>query len=585
MIAEVTNHLWQSTVFAFAAALVALAFRKNRAEVRYWLWLSASLKFLIPFSLLIGAGVRVWDALPAGKISEHIATPAVSQTMVNLTQPFTDAFGSASLVHRTTNWFPIAILCVWIFGFFCVALMRCPGWFRIRAAVRASLPLNITARIPVRSSATLLEPGVVGFLNPVLLLPEGILKKLTPQQLEAVLAHEQSHARRRDNLTSAFHMIVEAIFWFHPVVWWIGAKLLEERERACDEAVLSLGNEPSVYAEGILNVCKSYLESPLRCVSGVTGADLKLRIRTILSGRVAKDLSFGRKTVLIAATSMILGAPIFVGALVAPAVHERSMIVSIPQNANAAKFEKFVAEVVSIKRRDLNTTSDSWGMVPGSDTFSARNVSLMEIARVAFSIGHGSDGRVLGAPSWFTSDRYDIDAKVDGAVADALQKLPPDQRQHAIQHILLGILADRCKLVVHRETKELPIYTLVVGKGGLKLKEISPEKLDPSSRGVQMQSAGGPMVGRMATMEDLAQFVSYILGRTTVDKTGLAGNYDFTVKWTLDDAQGIAAESSEDIFKEHFFAAIQDQLGLKLESSRGPVEVIVIDRVERPSGN
>ncbi len=364
--------------------------------------------------------------------------------------------------------------------------------------------------------------------------------------------------------------------------------MVEERERACDEAVLKLGNErPQAVAQkrNTLNVCKSYLESPLQCVSGVTGSDLKLRIRAILSGRVAKDLSLGRKAVLVAATSIILGGPILVGALTAPSNREHSAVALIPQDVNAAKFEKFVAEVVSIKRSDLNTTADSWGIPPGSDTFSARNVSLMELARVAFSIGHGSDGRVLGAPSWFTSDRYDIDAKMDTAVADALQKLPQDQRQHAIQHILLGILADRCKLAVHRETKELPVYTLVVGKGGLKLKEISPEKFDPSARGVQMQGAGGPMVGRMATMEDLAQFISYILGRATVDKTGLTGNYDFTVKWTLDDAQGIAAESVEDIFKEHFFAAIQDQLGLKLESSKGPVEVIAIDRVERPSGN
>src|SRR5579864_1398465 len=277
MIREITNHLWQSTVFAAAVRLVAIAFRKNRAEVRYWLWLSASLKFLVPFSLLIGVGIRVWGALPAGKAVTQIAAPAVSSALVEITQPFPETFGYVTPVHHTTSWIPIAILTLWAFGFFCVALLRCRSWFRVQGAVRASTRINISATIPVRSSATLLEPGVVGFLRPVLLLPEGILKHLTPPQLEAVLAHEQCHADRRDNLTSAFHMVVEAIFWFYPAVWFIGARLVEERERACDEAVLAHGSEAQVYAEGILNVCKSYMGSPLRCMSGVTGSDLKKR--------------------------------------------------------------------------------------------------------------------------------------------------------------------------------------------------------------------------------------------------------------------------------------------------------------------
>ncbi len=327
MIGEITNHLWQSTIFAAVAALVTLAFRKNRAEVRYWLWLSASLKFLVPFSLLIGVGIRVWDMLPAENTAAQIATPSVSTAMVQITQPFSETFASAPAAHHTTSWIPIAILSLWAFGFFCVALMRCRSWFRIRGTVRASIPINIGATIPVRSSDGLLEPGVVGFLRPVLLLPEGILKTLTPSQLEAVLAHEQSHICRRDNLTSALHMIVEAIFWFHPVVWWIGAKLVEERERACDEEVLNLGNEPSIYAEGILNVCKSYLESPLRCVSARSRqADLKKRIRAILTERVAGDLNFGRKTALAVAVIAALALPIFVG-IDRRAIHSRSIAI------------------------------------------------------------------------------------------------------------------------------------------------------------------------------------------------------------------------------------------------------------------
>ena len=109
----------------------------------------------------------------------------------------------------------------------------------------------------MRESAELFEPGVFGVFRPVLLLPEGIIEKLTAAQLQAILAHELCHVRRRDNLATAMRMLVEAMFWFHPLVWWMGARLVEERERACDEEVLRKGSDPRTYAEGILKVASS----------------------------------------------------------------------------------------------------------------------------------------------------------------------------------------------------------------------------------------------------------------------------------------------------------------------------------------
>ena len=95
--------------------------------------------------------------------------------------------------------------------------------------------------VPVLLSSAKIEPGIFGIVRPVLLLPEGILERLTAEQMRAVVAHEMEHVRRRDNLTFAVHMVVEALFWFFPPVWWIGARLIEERERACDEAVVAAG--------------------------------------------------------------------------------------------------------------------------------------------------------------------------------------------------------------------------------------------------------------------------------------------------------------------------------------------------------
>jgi bla regulator protein blaR1 len=592
MIGEITNHLWQSTVFALAVALLAVAFRKNRAEVRYWLWLSASLKFLIPFSLLIGVGIRMWDALPAGKIASHIAAPTVSQTMVEITQPFPETFAQVSSAQHANNWIPIAILSLWVFGFFCVALMRACSWFRIRAAVRASAPINITAAIPVRSSATLLEPGVVGFLRPVLLLPEGIRKKLTPPQLEAVLAHEEGHIRRRDNLTSAFHMLVETIFWFHPIVWWIGAKLLEERERACDEAVLKLGNEPQIYAAGILNVCKSYLESPLRCVSGVTGSDLKKRIRAILLERAAGDLNFARKLALVLTGIAAIASPIFVGLIGAPLIRAQS----------AARPE---FEVISIKPDRSEGGNVSIGYEAGR--FTVRNFSLKRLINNAYS-----PRKIVGDPSWIGSEKYDIDAKVEDALAEKLRKLPIDQQLAPVMLMLQSALEERFQLKVSHESQELPVYALVVAKGGPKLTPTTLPPFDPEQQGaandhtrVNGNAAPGTRGMRMPEYGNLivtGQSIGVILGmlsrelggQIVLDQTELKGEYDFTLKWTPDTGfSASVANSGQDSGTAllpdpsgiSIFTALREQLGLKLETKRAPVDVMVITHVERPSGN
>src|ERR1700733_11333800 len=175
--------------------------------------------------------------------------------------------------------------------------------------------------IQVMSSSSRLEPGVFGIRKPMLLLPEGIANRLTPEQLRAVVAHEMWHVRRRDNLTAAIHMLVEAVFWFYPLVWWIRARLVEERERACDEAVLQSGSDAEAYAEGIISVCKSYVESPVQCVSGISGADLKKRIvRIMAEDAVACGLDLYKKILLSTAAMLALALPIAFGLLRIPEV-------------------------------------------------------------------------------------------------------------------------------------------------------------------------------------------------------------------------------------------------------------------------
>jgi beta-lactamase regulating signal transducer with metallopeptidase domain len=318
MIGQLTSHLWQSTFFALAAGLLTLAFRGNRARVRYWLWLAASLKFLIPFALLVTLGGRLHLAPVAQKVATPVLSYAeyASSAVETMAQPFSGPLTAAPAAPHTVSRTPIFIFGLWLCGFVALALMRVRGWLRILGAVRSGTPIDIPASVEVRLSPGLLEPGVVGLARPVLLLPDGILERLTAPQLEAVIAHELCHVRRRDNLFAAVHMVVEALFWFHPLVWWIGARLLEERESACDEEVLTLGNQPRVYADAILGVCKLYVESPLACVSGVTGADIRKRVEAIMANRIGLGLNYAKRLVLICAGVAALVGPVGVGVLI-----------------------------------------------------------------------------------------------------------------------------------------------------------------------------------------------------------------------------------------------------------------------------
>jgi uncharacterized protein (TIGR03435 family) len=599
MIAELTDHLWQSTIFAVVAGLMTVAFRKNRAQVRYCLWLSASLKFLLPFSLLMSLGSRLEWAPATRKIA---AAPAVAFTMVQVSQPFSGALPLAPVTRRSTrDEAAIGMFAVWVCGFLTIVLIRSRGWRRIRAAVRSSTPLAFPAitGIEIRSSRGLLEPGVVGLFHPILLLPAGIVERLTPRQLEALLAHELCHVRRRDNITSGIHMVVEAVFWFHPLVWWIGARLVEERERACDEAVLSLGNQPHDYAEGILSVCKNYLESPLTCVSGVTGSDLKKRIQAILTGNAPGRLNFAKKFALAAAAMVAVAVPIVVGIISAADVRAQSQPgIALSAGAVAPKFE-----VASIKR------GPSWSeparhpmgvrMDPGG-RLQAQNAPLMLLIQRAYGV---QAFQVVGGPAWIDTAGYNIEAK---------PKSNTDRKQMWL--MLQTLLADRFKLALHKETRELPAYDLKVAKGGPKLP--APTAADcisrpPGARPTPPEPwqtdcgyVAGPygttgllhLEGSKVHMADFIRTLELVLGQPVLDKTEFTRYFSLNLTFTADeDTIGLPGYGGpgdpggtrlpEDPDQPNIFAALKEQLGLKLVSAKGPVEVLVVDHVERPTPN
>jgi bla regulator protein blaR1 len=327
------NHLWQSTLCAGIVGLLTLVVRKNHARTRYWLWLAASLKFLIPFSLFISVGSHLaWTRIPAETDARlYRAMNEISQPFTQSKAPMNSGILSSTASLVVGRALSAALAGVWVSGFILVLSFWYLRWRKVSTAMRRAVPLRegrevealrrmervggMRGHIEILLSSASLEPGVFGIVHPVLLWPDGISRHLENAHLEAIVAHEVWHVRRRDNLAAALHMLIEAVFWFHPLVWWLGVRLVEEREHACDEAVLALGGERQVYAESILKTCEFCVGSPLVCISGVTGADLKKRIVRIMTPREARKLNFSKKLLLSAAALMTIAVPMMFGLL------------------------------------------------------------------------------------------------------------------------------------------------------------------------------------------------------------------------------------------------------------------------------
>ena len=599
MTGEMANHLWQSTLFALVAACLTVAFRNNQARVRYWLWFSASLKFFVPFAVLIGVGSQL-EWAPA---TQQIAAPAVASAIAQIGQPFAGTWSTASTSAPASpvvafDWTPIAMLGVWLAGAVALVCVRFRMWLRIRAAVHASRPWKapdpgMCHSAEVRSAPGLMEPGVVGWWRPILLVPAGIEDHLTPRQLAAVLAHELCHIRRRDNVTATIHMLVEAVFWFHPMVWWIGARLVEERERACDEDVLIEFGEPQAYAEGILNVCKRYAAARVACVSGVSGANLRKRIEAIMTNRIGRRLTVARRITIAVAGMAAVALPVVVGAINAPAARDAG---PGPQAPGVAPQEPRF-EVVSVKRNTVGGLGSYEGVQPGG-RYMVTNLPVSQVIRSAYNI---PTRQITGDPDWVRGERYDIQAKApDGGAVTA----------EALTAMLQAMLADRFKLKVRRETRDSPVYELVVARDdrrlGENLRQTSADCVAAIGSGTVgpppppipraddavpcgMNNAGGNrLVAGGRTIGQLATTLSVQVQRMVVDKTGLTGLFDIDLQFQPDPlgdggvpgAPVRRLPTRSDV--PPLMTAIEEQLGLKLQAARGAVEYVVIERVERP---
>ena len=295
-----------------------------------------------------------------------------------------------------------------------------------------------------------------------------------------------------------------------------------------------------------------------------------------------------RKVFLSIAALTSLAIPIAFGAA-------RAMSIQTQSQPSAFNPSDFKFDVVSIKPNKSGT--DAFEVHNPFDAFGGTNYSLEMLIHDAYGIYE--EYRYLGAPNWVSSDRYDIEMKLDSVTADRLQTLSSADRKVAWEHMIQTVLSERFGLKAHRDTREFPVYFLVVAKGGPKLRESKPNPDDPKApkNAVWHESMKNGMMimpAQLMPIEQLASRLSSIVGRVVLDRTGLPGRYDFTLQFadersarpiSVGTGNGQPVPSAQDPDDVSVFKALQDQLGLKLESGKGPIEIIVIDHIERASGN
>lgn len=431
MIGALLDHLWQSTLFCGGVWLLTFGLRANGAALRHWLWMLASLKFLVPFSLLYSLGSL------AGVLPPVAAQPDLLDGALSAASPVVSptSFLSVSISPDSTASFGLeaALLGVWATGASLVLLRWLAAWRAVDGISRAARPAP-GASPDAWITDEDIEPSAARVFHPVVLLPAALLGKLTTPQLEAVLAHEREHISRHDNLKASLHRIVETLFWFHPLVWWIGRRMLEERERACDEAVVDRGHDPADYAAGILAVCqhcRAHERHGPALLSSATAGNLTQRVREILAAARPRALGFVKAGVLCACTMIVATVPVFAGAFDF-ALHRYQLMRSHANALGAAEISLSPAAPGAPPHQTVHVNGDRVVI---------RNSSLRDLVALAYGV---ESWKIVGFDSLLDDARYDVLARLPRPVDE-----PEHFDPHALQGVVTKLLAYRFGMEIH----------------------------------------------------------------------------------------------------------------------------------------
>ena len=390
---------------------------------------------------------------------------------------------------------------------------------------------------------------------------------LTSTQLEAVLAHELGHVRRNDYLVNMIQIVVETLFFYHPVVWWTSRQIRLEREVCCDDIAVAACGNAAEYARGLAELARRQL-TPLAQMA--TGGPLVYRVRRLL-GLAPRELAAGDLAGVVAMAIAVGGI-----------VFHMDRLQAQQQSAEQPRFE-----VASVK---ANTSGDRIVISQSQKgRVTIRGFSVAELIRQAYGV---QEFQVVGGPAWIDSLRFDVQAVYPAEIAE--------RREPGREQLMLrALLEERFHLTVHKETRQRPVYALVLAKFDRLGPQLTRSTADCAPGRVGQDCGGwvgpGYVRGRGKTMAQIATEFSKLtntgssLNRLVVDRTGLDGAFNMELRFTPDvmPPAGPRPEWLPEIDPNGptIFTAVQEQLGLKLDAQQGPVEMLVIDRLERPSSD
>jgi uncharacterized protein (TIGR03435 family) len=593
------HFVWQGAVVALAAALALRLCRRQAASVRYVIACGAMTTMLsgvVATAALVNPPEPGGEAAAASSQSRLKGRIDVLLPIEMRNTPTSAKASSTATVEAVLPW----IVSAWLFGVTVLLARACAGWWRVRCLHRIALSSmhstwqaagnRIASRLGLRRVIRVVQlphldvPLVIGCLRPIVVLPIAVISQLDVAQVEAILAHELAHVRRHDYVVNLMQTLAETLLFYHPGVWWLSARIREEREHCCDDVAVAVCGDPVGYAAALTEL-EAGRGRQVSLAAAATGGSLLHRVRRILRVEMSDDSRTSSWAVAIAVAAFASGLAL-------------TVVAQAPAPDEAQSFE-----VASVRANTSGDARMSSQVLPGG-RYTAINIP----ARLLIINSYGlQPQQLIGAPDWISSERFDIVAKAESELDPPESRDAPSQ----LQLMIRSLLAERFKLKVHREPREVDIYALVpVRRDGRLGPELKPSATDcdavraarrksgpppePPRPGERPQCGARVGAGELVTdgqpLLELVSLLSATVGRSVVDRTGLKGTYDIYLKWTPDFVRQRATGETVRINGVEFdpsgpsiFTALQEQLGLKLESERGTVEALVIDHIERPT--
>jgi uncharacterized protein (TIGR03435 family) len=586
------HFLWQGLLIAIVyAAARRIVLRTSSPQTRY-LFACGALAAMLAAPLVTWELTRPSQAAAEAMYRIRTTPAAASTTGSAATTSWPDSI-RATVSSVPSDQFLSWVVMVWLAGavVFWVRLMG--GWAVTarmqRMLVRRAPPewqerfsklgaqIGISSPVRLIVSALVQVPTVVGWLRPMVLVPVGALGGLPAEHLEALLLHELAHIRRRDYLINILQSVAESLLFYHPGVWWVSGHIRAERELCCDDIAVSISGDAFTYARALAQL-ESYRPAHLTAAIAANDGSLPNRIARLLGrSRPAIRTGLGPDVITVAGLLVVAAYGLFGQSSDSP----RFAVASIKRDPSREQLS--IAAPIGV------------GYRPGGRLV-AGNAPLAMLIQRAYAV---QGFQVVGGPAWIHTDGYDIDAKPESST---------DQKQMWL--MLRTLLADRFKLAMHTETRSLPVYDLLAVKSGTKLPAprsgacsealtAMPERgqqrqAPPCGPGLIKSGTGLTMEGISVSIPAFAKMLSTMMGREVIDKTGFAGRFALHLEFAMDDALAglpnsvgpdAPGQPADAAARPSIHTALQEQLGLRLQASTGPVDVLVIDHIERPVQN